>query len=405
MRVAIVGAGLAGLSAAIEVNKAGHDVVVFEASDGVGGRVRTDEVDGFRLDRGFQILLDAYPEARDLLDFEALDLRRFTPGATIRHNGEFHRLGDPIREPKQLLSTLKAPIGSPIDKARILAFRLSVTRGEIEDVWKGVGTTTISRFERAGFSSSMIERFLRPLFAGITLDPQLQGSSQVAEFVFRMLSTGDAVVPAVGMGAISDQLAARLPDGTIKLNCPVADLGATALRLEGGETESADAVILATDSTEAARLVGVPDPGWNGVTSVWLAADAPPINEPVLVLNGEGVSPINSFVVMSNVSQRYAPAGRNLMVMSTPSVAPDLPAAMKTQLVDWFGSVAETWEELRVDQIERAQPIQLPGHDARAPLALDSGVWIAGDHRRDASINGAIGSGRAVARAALAAQV
>lgn len=399
MHVVIVGAGLAGLSAAVELHQQGHEVQLLEASDGVGGRVRTDVVDGFQLDRGFQILLDAYPEAQELLDYAALDLHEFTPGATIRLNGEFHRLGDPLREPKQLLSTFKAPIGSPFDKAKILAFRLAVSKGTVEDMWNGVGTTAISRFEKAGFSEDMIERFLRPLFAGITLDPELQGSSQVIEFVFRMLSNGNAVVPAKGMGAISDQLAARLPAESIQLSTPVAELGKGAVRLEGGDTISADAVVLATGATEANRLTGSEDPGWNSVTSMWLAADEAPISEPVLLLNGEGVSPINSMVVMSNVCANYAPNGRHLMVASTPSIEPDLPAAMRGQLTDWFGSVANSWEEVRVDEIEKAQPKQLPGHDGRASAKLDNGVWIAGDHRRDASINGAIGSGRAVAQA------
>ena len=399
MHVVIVGAGLAGLSAAVELHQQGHEVQLLEASDGVGGRVRTDEVDGFQLDRGFQILLEAYPEAQDMLDYAALDLHPFTPGATIRLDGGFHRLGDPLREPKQLVSTLKAPIGSPFDKARILAFRLAVSKGTVDDLWKGVGTTAISRFERAGFSQDMIERFLRPLFAGITLDPELQSSSQVVEFVFRMLSMGNAVVPSKGMGAISDQLAARLPAESVQLSTPVAELGKGAVRLEGGNTITADAVVLATGATEASRLAGSADPGWNGVTSMWLAADEAPIDEPVLVLNGEGVSPINSMVVMSNVCQNYATNGKHLLVVSTPSTDAELPAAMRRQLGDWFGGVAESWEEVRVDVIEKAQPKQLPGHDGRAPLSLDNGVWIAGDHRRDASINGAIGSGRAVAQA------
>ena len=220
MDIAIIGAGLAGLAAANELVNKGHQVTVLEASDGPGGRVRTDVVDGFRLDRGFQILLDAYPEAQALLDYDALDLQRFTPGAMVHIDGSFHRVGDPLREPAKLFDTLRAPIGSPIDKAKILAFRRAVGRGSVESVWSRPETTARDRLVAAGFSEQMIERFMTPLFAGITLDPALSGSSRVLEFVFRMLSNGDAAVPANGMGAISDQLADRLPAGTIRLSTP-----------------------------------------------------------------------------------------------------------------------------------------------------------------------------------------
>lgn len=402
MRVGIVGAGLAGLAAAREVTAAGHEAIVYEASDGPGGRVRTDVVDGFRLDRGFQIMLTAYPECQELLDYDRLDLRPFQPGASVRIGDAFHRIGDPLREPAQILPTLQAPIGSPIDKLRILSYRLKVSRGSIDDLWKGIGTTAAYRFESLGFSDRMVQRFLQPLFAGITLDADLQGTSQVVDFVFRMLSAGDAAVPATGMGAISDQLAESLPDGTIHYGAKVERVSPGTIAIAGGNDVSVDAVVIASDATEAARLAGTPDPGWNGVTSVWLHSPIAPIDQPVLALNGTGVGPINSLAPMSHVSSDYAPKGAHLFVVSAPTLDPDAPAAMQKQLVDWFGPVADTYDVVRVDRIERAQPKQLPGHDARAAVNVD-GLFVAGDHRRDASLNGALGSGRAAARAAIGA--
>ena len=400
MRVGIVGAGLAGLAAAKEVTAAGHEATVYEASDGPGGRVRTDQVDGYRLDRGFQIMLTAYPECKELLDYDRLDLQTFLPGASVRIGDAFHRIGDPLREPKQLGATLAAPIGSPIDKLRILSYRLKVSRGSIESIWDGVGTTAAYRFEKLGFSDRMVQRFLQPLFAGITLDADLQGSSQVVDFVFRMLSAGDAAVPARGMGAISDQLAGSLPEGSIHFGAKVEQVTASNIAIAGGNAVDVDAVILATDATESARLIGTEDPGWNGVTSLWLSSPIAPIDLPVLALNGTGMGPINSMAPMSHVSADYAPEGTHLFAVSAPTIDPDAPAAMRKQLVDWFGPVAGTYEEIRVDRIEKAQPKQLPGHDARAAILAD-GVFVAGDHRRDASLNGALASGRAAARAAL----
>ena len=400
MRVGIVGAGLAGLAAAREVSKAGHEAVVYEASDGPGGRVRTDIVDGYRLDRGFQIMLTAYPECQDVFDYDRLDLRAFQPGSLVRIGDAFHRVGDPLREPKQLKATLTAPIGSLADKLRILSYRARVSRGSVDAMWEGIGTTAMHRFEKLGFSDQMIQRLLQPLFAGITLDRDLQGSSQVVDFVFRMLSAGDAAVPAGGMGVLSDQLAASLPEHSVNYGARVDAVTATTIAVAGGDEAVFDAVILATDASESARLADTEDPGWNGVTSVWLSSPMPPINEPILALNGTGVGVINSLAPMSHVSDRYAPTGSHLFVVSTPSIDPDAPAAMRKQLVDWFGPVADTYTELRVDRIEKAQPKQLPGHDARAPVVAN-GLYLAGDHRRDASLNGAIGSGRAAARAAL----
>ena len=402
MRTVVVGAGLSGLAAAIDLANAGHEVAVFEASDGVGGRVRTDEQDGFLLDRGFQILLTAYPEAQALLDYDALDLRSFSPGAQIHLDGEMHRIGDPIRDPSQLLSTAKAPIGSVLDKARILAFRRAVNKGTLEDLWKREDTTALTRLTDAGFSATIIDRFLRPLFAGITLDPELGSSSRHLEFIFRMLSAGDAAVPAKGMGEIAKQLAQRIPSDGLHLNMAVKATDATSVTLADGTRIEADAVVVATDPTSASLLTDSLDPGWRGVTTIWMSAPEPPVIEPVLTLNGEGVRPINSVAVMSQVSGKYSPADRALVAISSPHVEATLVDAMRTQARTWFGPVVDHWEVLRVDEILRAQPRQLPGFDAHAPLRLPSGVWICGDHRRDASINGALRSGRAAAKAVMA---
>lgn len=402
MQIAVIGAGLAGLAAAVEVSGTGHDVVVVESSGGPGGRVRTDEVDGFLLDRGFQILLSAYPEAAALLDLDALDLRAFDPGALVRWGDGFHRVADPFRTPTGLLDTLRAPIGSPLDKARILAFRRRVTSGDLAELWQRPETTARRRLAEVGFGQTMVDRFLGPLFAGITLDPNLTGSSRVLEFVFRMLASGDAVVPARGMGRIPEQLAARLPAGSLRLSTPARVVEPGKVTLDDGEVLGVDQIIVATDLDEATRLTGLPTRAWRGVTSVWLAADEAPLADPILALNGTGVGPVNSLAVMSAVSPHYAPDGRSLVVCSTPAVGPDLVEEMRNQLAGWFGAAASGWEVLRVDAIERAQPVHPVGHDRTGAVATAEGVIVCGDHVRDPSINGALGSGRAAARAALA---
>jgi len=398
MRVGIVGAGLAGLAAATELMKSGHQVEVFEADGRPGGRTRTDVVDGYRLDRGFQTLLTSYPECGQLLDYDRLDLKTFEPGVLLRIDDEFHRFSDPFNDPAQLASTLNAPIGTTRDKARLMRFLRTASRGSVDSIWRGVGTTAIYKLESDRFSSTMIDRFFRPLVAASTFEPELQTSSRALRFMFRMMAAGDKAIPAKGMGAIPDLLAAGLADDVIHYGARVEAVTSTTIAIKDGDEHSFDAVIVATDADESARLAGTDERGWNSVTTVWYSCDEAPITDPILCLNGNGVSPINSLAPMSIVSSDYAPADKHLLAVSSPSLDPDLPDAMSKALRDWFGPKASTFAEIRVDQIERAQPKQLPGHDARAPLEVD-GLWVAGVHRRDVSLDGAIGSGRAVARA------
>ncbi len=398
--IAIAGAGLAGLAAAVTAIDGGHDVTVVEKSDGPGGRVRTDEVDGFRLDRGFQILLTAYPAAQEILDYGALDLRRFQAGSFVQLDSGRVFLGDPLRRPGDLVDTVTAPVGSPLDKLRLLMWRRRVGSVPVADLWKKGEVTTAARFGDLGFSDGFIEQFLRPLFAGITLDPDLDVSSRFTEFVFRMLSDGYGAVPATGMGAIADQLAARLPEGSISYDTPVVEVTPSSIVTAGGDTIEADAVVVATDMDAAAELVDTPDLGWNGVTTRWYSVDEAPYDEPLLYLDGTGRGVVNNVAVMSNVSPHYAPPGRHLIAVSSSGIDTE-PGPVTEALRSMFGAVIDGWDLLRTDEIAHAQPRLLPGEDLPARSRLDSGVFVAGDHRSNPSINGALDSGRRAARAAI----
>lgn len=404
MDVAIVGAGLAGLATAVDLTDAGHTVQVFESADRAGGRVHTDEIDGHLVDLGFQIMLAAYPDAWELLDEQALDMKYFVAGASIRYDGAFHRVSDPLREltvsgAKNLVSTATAPIGSLSDKARIIAFRNAVRKGTIAELWARPETTARQRLEAAGFGDKIIDRLLQPLFAGITLDPELSGSSRVLEFIFRMLSAGSSGVPAKGMAAIPEQLVNRLPDGALRLSTPVNNVAPRSITT-ADETVTADAVVVATDQTMAADLCGLPDTGWRQTTTLWMAADESPVDEPILMLNGDGSGPINTVAVMSQMAPAYAPPGSATIAISAPMVEAGLADGLQGQLRQWFGPVVEHWRVLRVDEIHQAHPIQAIGHD-RSGLATvvgdDGDILVCGDHRTDPSINGAIASGRAAA--------
>ncbi|MEZ4521226.1 MAG: FAD-dependent oxidoreductase [Thermomicrobiales bacterium] len=205
-RVVIVGAGLAGLSCGLHLAAEGIPFSIFEAADQVGGRVRTDEVRGFRLDRGFQVLLTAYPEAAELLDYGDLDLHPFYPGAFVRTGGRFHVLADPFRNPVDGGKTIATPVGSILDKGRVAQLRYRVRSGTLDDLWKHPETTSLNYLRQAGFSTSMIDGFFRPFFGGVFLEPDLRTSSRMLEFIFRMFAQGDIAIPATGMEAIPASL-------------------------------------------------------------------------------------------------------------------------------------------------------------------------------------------------------
>ncbi len=219
--VLIVGAGLAGLCCARRLQSQGIRFQILEASDAVGGRIRTDYVEGFRLDRGFQVFLTSYPEARQSLDYQALRLRPFQPGALVRYGGRFHELSDPWRRPLASLGSLISPIGSLGDKLRVARLRARVLKGSIEDRFYDPELTTLGALQDDGFSASMIDRFFRPFLGGIFLDAELRTSSRMFQFVFRMVSLGSVCLPADGMEAIPRQLASALPPGSIRLGARV----------------------------------------------------------------------------------------------------------------------------------------------------------------------------------------
>lgn len=405
--VAIVGAGLAGLACARALGQAGIACTVFEAADAVGGRVRTDVVDGFRIDRGFQVLLTAYPEASAVLDLAALDLRPFDAGALVRTGGRFEHVGDPFREPKALVPTLFARVGTLADKVRVLGLRASVARGTPESLWQRPETTTEAALRtRYGFSERMVDRFFRPFLGGVLLDRQLGASSRAFEFYFRMFGEGQAAVPARGMQAIPEQLASRLPAGTVRLNAPVAHVepDGSGLRLASGETVACRAVVVATDAAAVPGLI--PDaavPAWKGTVQIAWAADAAPTPARLLMLDGEGRGPVNNAQVMSNIAPEVAPAGRALVtasVLGTPDTSDAaLDAAARAQMRGWFGAGVDGWRTLAVHRVPHALP-DLPSLDPpERPLHVRERLFMTGDWLRNGSIDGALVAGRHAAEA------
>lgn len=408
--VIIVGAGLAGLTCARHLQRRDVPCTVVEASDGVGGRVRTDVVDGFRLDRGFQVMLSAYPETRRELDYDALDLRPFYDGALVRHNGAFHRIADPFRHPFDAPRTLFSPVGTLGDKLRVARARQSLTSMSVSEIMAQPETTTIKALRsRWGFSQVMVDRFFRPFFGGIFFDRSLKASSRMFEFIFKMFSEGQTVLPARGIEAIPQQIAGHLASGTVRLNTKVASIDGETVTLDDGTSVEGRAVVVATEAPEAHRLIGDVQPTESrSTTCLYFAASDSPLDIPALVLNGDGTGPVNNVSVLSDVAPSYAPEGQSLIsvvvVGDPPETGEELQRAVRDQLIDWFGLKAGGWEHLRTDRIPYALPEQKPPFlsPPERPVRRRPGLYVCGDHTRTASLNGALASGRAAARAVVA---
>jgi phytoene dehydrogenase-like protein len=408
--VIIIGGGLAGLAAARSCARAGIAPLVLESASEVGGRLTTDHVDGFLLDRGFQVLLDSYPEARQVLDFEALQLGRFAPGALIERDGRFGRVADPWRDPLAGARSLFSGAFTPSDAWRMLRLRSDAILG-LEGEPTAQGEVSAARALHArGFSDRAIESFFRPFFGGVFLDPQLAAPAQWFDFLFGMFATGSATLPTGGMQAIPRQLAAALPAGSVRTSARVRAIRNGAVELASGELLQARAIIVATDARHAAVLVpGARTPAWNSCATLYYAAPTSPVDGPLLVLNGEGRrGPVNHLCVPSEVSPSYAPPGQALISATVVGQANQddgvLDRDARAQLSRWFGADrVTTWRLLRVARVPYSLPRSVPHPDAvAAAVRLGENVYACGDYLETPSINGALRSGRRAAETFLA---
>ncbi len=400
--VLVVGAGLAGLRCAIELSSAGRTVQVLEGADEVGGRMRTDRVDGFLLDRGFQVLNDAYPAARQALDLTALRLQRLEDAMVVHRGGRLYRLGNPLARPSQALGLLGTGVLGWGQKARIGAYAAAATVLPARAIRGRDDISAREAWRRAGLDPDAV---LAPFFQGVVLEREMATSRRFLDLMLRMFVRGRSTLPERGMQAVPEHLAGRLPPGTVRLGCAVETVGNGQV-LTGSGPRAARAVVVATDPWTAHRLLpdlGTP-PVAHGVTTVYHAAPVWPGQHGTLITDADQ-GPVANTVVVSVDAPAYAPSGRALVATSLlhgPDGPPDVgEPRLLAELSTLHQTDATGWERLATYDIPRALPAMPAPHDFRRPVRVGPGLYVAGDHRDTSSIQGALVSGRRVAEAVL----
>ncbi|NRB46096.1 MAG: FAD-dependent oxidoreductase [Saprospiraceae bacterium] len=405
--VIIIGGGLAGLTAARHLQSKGIDFLLLEASDRLGGRVKTDVVDGYRLDHGFQVLLTAYPEAQAQLDYNALQLRKFQPGAVLLYpDGGQDRIGDPLRDLSSLFPTLFSKAGSLLDKLRILQLNWRLSRLPIEQIFQRNEKTTADVLSQEyGFSARMVDSFFTPFFSGIFLESELSTSRRMFDFVFKMFGSGYAAIPNLGMEEIAKQMASGLPDQSLVTGAKVTQIKGQTVQLADGSSFTAPNILVATEATSIVKELTAVSTRHQSTTHLHFTTVEPPIQQKLIALNTLPNRIANNICTISQVAEGYAPAGQHLVSISVLG-ASDVPEGnlekmVRRELVTWFGKGVEDWSHLHTRQVHYALPdqTQVVNQVTQDQLSLRPGLFIAGDHLMNGSINAAMKSGRLAAEA------
>ncbi|WP_338815672.1 NAD(P)/FAD-dependent oxidoreductase (plasmid) [Bernardetia sp. Wsw4-3y2] len=408
--VLIIGGGIAGLTAARKLHRRGLSVKIIEATDRVGGRVKTDIVNGFRLDRGFQVLLTAYPEAQKALSYSKLQLRTIDAGALLHTDKGVFEFADPFRNPSKTLSTLANPIGTWADKLRMLLVKTEINGKDLHEIFTQPETTTYQALrENYHFKSSLIEQFLNPFLAGIFLEKDLETSNRMFDFVFQMFSNGKGAVPALGMEEIPRQLASVLPNDAIVTNERVVSIHKNVATTESGNEFEAKTILIATDNNEFAqsyRANTTENENTRGTTNLYFSMDKSIVKRPILCLNSLESRLVNNFVVMSDISSDYAPIDKSLLSVSIVTddenkdfTEEELVEKARRELSLWYGTHAYEWDFLRSYSISDALPNQnsVKHTPSMEDLKIHDGLYRCGDYLLNGSLNAAMRSGRLVA--------
>lgn len=407
--VIVIGAGLAGLQSARRLERTGCSVVVLEASDAAGGRVRTDRVDGFLVDRGFQVLNPAYPAVERWIDVPALELQRFGVGAVVRTGATTTTLAHPVLHPQHLLATLCSDL-TPVSDLLALARWIGPTLVRATAASRADRDATLrASFDAVGLTGRLRRDVLDTFLAGVLAESSGASSANYVRLLVRSFALGVPGLPRAGMRALPAQMAASLR-APVRLSAPARALREASdgvqVTTDHGAV-SARAAIVAVGPQDVAGLTALPSPQTHGLTTWWFRATGEPRTGPFLVLDASHASggpagPIWNSAVISEVAASYAPPGEHLVQATTLLDRPDgraSEAEVRRDLARLYGTSTRRWEVLALHVVEHTLPAQRPGPVDRDLTWAGERVVVAGDHRATASIQGALVTGDRAARA------
>ncbi len=400
--VLVVGAGLAGLMCATVLQRSGVDVQVVDAADEVGGRIRTDVVDGFLMDRGFQVLNPAYPAVQQCIDTDALGLQMFGSGAGVRLEDRLAVLADPLREPEHLGDLLRSGLLAPSELMALTRWA-APSLGPVSRLTSGHDTSRGEKMARAGLEGPL-RRVVDAFVAGVVLEDDGTTSNGFTQLLLRMFALGSPGLPQRGMRALPEQLADRLhrPVRTNVTVSAVRDGNAGAVVQVEGEDVRADLVVVATGATAAGDLLDIPAPRMKGVVTDWFTMAEAPTDLDMLIVDGrERPGPIKNTALVTAAAPSYAPPGRHLVQTSVLMADGEEPIALdrvRAHAAELYGRATSGWEHIHRHEVQHALPAQDAPLQTRKAMQISAHVIACGDHMDTASIQGAMVSGSRAAQ-------